>query len=89
MKYNLVKKVTDRAEIDSVLLNILAYPDQFYCDSILETDDRVIVRYLRREIRRDESTNEIISRYRNVFYIHSSKEDHTFTKICIYELEEL
>lgn len=91
MKYKLIKKATERADIDSIILNIIANPDVFYFDSILETDDRIIVRYVRRAL---PTPDELVklqpfnSKVTAILYIHSSKKDHTFTKICCYELEE-
>ena len=83
MKYKLYKKTIVRKEIDSVLLAILTNQD-FCCDSILETDDRIIVRYARKVL---EPGISLTVKYVDILYIHFSKKDEVITKICIYTSE--
>lgn len=85
MKYKLIQTATKPKEIDQALLKIMS-DQQHFCDSILETEDRIIVRYVERVFKSRYSPNHIDN---TVLYIHFSKKDLVFTKICIYKLEEL
>lgn len=81
MKYRLVKKAETAEEIDSALFCIISYPEIYHCDSILETEDRIIIRYLK-------EANLLKGLSDTILYIHFSKTAQIFTKICIYALEE-
>lgn len=83
MKYNLVRKLTETKDIDSELLEIMSDHGGYLCDSILHTDDRIILRYV--GIVLSEQNGYINDK---VLYIHFSKKDRTFTKVCIYKLDE-
>lgn len=83
MKYNLIRKITEKKDIDSELLEILSDDGGYHCDSILHTDDRIILRYVGVVL---SNQNGYIKD--KVLYIHFSKQDHMFTKICIYKLVE-
>ena len=93
MKYKLVKTAVDTKDISSLMLQIISNP-RYVCDSSLETEDRIIVRYLRNVFPGDPpfiKANRIpIPSLTTdaILYIHFSKKLKFFTKICVYEEEK-
>ena len=91
MKYKLVKTVTGIDPINSLLLELITNQDIYFCDSVLETEDRIIVRYLKNVVPGGKRyPDEVMRPYLmgdTILYIHFSKRTWLYIKICVYEKE--
>ena len=84
MRYKLYYTATTPKQINQVFITIMT-DQQHFRDSILETEDRIIVQYVRRAPESKISKTKLVD---FILYVHFSKKDKVFTKICIYKLEE-